>query len=92
MLSLIKKIITAAPAKSAAAPAAASEDQRRLAACVLLLEAAHIDDECTGQEMEQVVKQQVWSPQALETFMDTWSQHIIHTDMKLNNRASQTMN
>ena len=55
MLSLIKKIITAAPARSAAAPAAASEDQRRLAACVLLLEAAHIDDECTGQEMEQVV-------------------------------------
>lgn len=55
MLSLIRKIISAAPAKSAVAPATANEDQTRLAACVLLLEAAHSDDECTKQEMERVV-------------------------------------
>ena len=55
MLSLIKKVLAAAPGKSAPA-STASHDQNQLAACVLLLEAAHSDDECTEKEMEDVIE------------------------------------
>ena len=54
MISLIKKIITAAPGKSDT-PAATTAEQTRLAACVLLLEAAHINDECTAEELDHVI-------------------------------------
>jgi len=54
MLSLIKKILSATPGTADAA-ATSPEEQTRLAACVLLLEAAHIDDECTAEEMQKVI-------------------------------------
>lgn len=53
MFTLIKKILQGGP-KSQARP----EDRKlhkRIAACVLLLEAAHIDDECTPEEMALIV-------------------------------------
>jgi uncharacterized tellurite resistance protein B-like protein len=54
MLSLIKKIITANPGGTDNA-VFSSQDQTPLAACVLLLEAAHIDDECTTEELNHLV-------------------------------------
>jgi uncharacterized tellurite resistance protein B-like protein len=53
MISIIKKIITATPGTP---DTTTSPDERnRLAACVLLLEAAHIDDDCTSEEMEKII-------------------------------------
>jgi uncharacterized tellurite resistance protein B-like protein len=54
MLSLIKKIISATPGKTET-PYTSKEEQNHLAACVLLLEAAHIDDECTTEELDHVI-------------------------------------
>lgn len=53
MFDLLKKIINNRPA--AAEQATLTVDKTRLAAGVLLLETAHIDDECTEEEMANVV-------------------------------------
>ncbi|MCK9294250.1 MAG: TerB family tellurite resistance protein [Desulfobulbaceae bacterium] len=53
MFDLIKKIISSNPAP--AKPGRGRQDKIRLAAGVLLLETAYIDDECTEEEMANVV-------------------------------------
>ena len=53
MFDLIKKIISSKPAP--ANPGRGGLDKIRLAAGVLLLETAYIDDECTEEEMANVV-------------------------------------
>jgi len=53
MFTLIKKVLQGGH-KPQARPAE-RELQKRIAACVLLLEAAHIDDECTPEEMAFIV-------------------------------------
>jgi len=55
MLSLIKKIISATPGGTDTAAASSNQNQTRLAACVLLLEAAHIDNVCTAEELNHLV-------------------------------------
>jgi len=54
MLNVLKKIITG---KTVAPGSPANPDQRsHIAACVLLLETAHIDNDCTQEEMTHLVK------------------------------------
>ncbi len=53
MFDLIKKIISSKPGP--AKPGRGGQDKIRLAAGVLLLETAYIDDECTEEEMANVV-------------------------------------
>lgn len=53
MFDLIKKIISSKPGP--ANPGRGGQDKIRLAAGVLLLETAYIDDECTEEEMANVV-------------------------------------
>jgi len=53
MFDLIKKIISGGPA--AKEQGSGVEDNIHLAAGVLLLETAHIDDECTAEEMAHVI-------------------------------------
>jgi len=52
MFTLIKKIL-----KPASTPSVSQspDDQNKLAACVILLEAAHIDNQCSDEEMEHIV-------------------------------------
>ncbi|MBU0908199.1 MAG: TerB family tellurite resistance protein [Proteobacteria bacterium] len=53
MFDLIKKIISGGPAEKERGKGVA--DKTHLAAGVLLLETAHIDDECTAEEMAHVI-------------------------------------
>ncbi|MGR9117203.1 MAG: hemerythrin domain-containing protein [Gammaproteobacteria bacterium] len=43
------------------------------------------------KEMEESVKQMAWSSKTIENFMETWSQHIIHSDMKLTNQSFKSI-
>lgn len=52
MLGFIKKILDSSPEKSADKDSAQDAD---IALCVLLLEACHVDGECSDEEMEHVV-------------------------------------
>ena len=54
MLSIIKKILTKKPTASTSTKDV--ELTNHLAAGVILLEAAHVDDECTAEEMEHVIQ------------------------------------
>jgi len=54
MFSIIKKILTKKPTSSTSADE--TELRTHIAAGVLLLEAAHVDNECTEEEMEHVVQ------------------------------------
>ncbi len=53
MFSIIKKMLTKKPTSSTSAEEV--ELRTHIAAGVLLLEAAHVDNECTEEEMEHVV-------------------------------------
>lgn len=53
MLHLIKKILNKAPGQEPTK--IETEQDARIALCVLLLEAAHIDGECSDAEMEHLV-------------------------------------
>jgi len=55
MFDLIKKILGNKQG-GVAVSEAESSDRTQLAACVVLLEAAHADYECTGEELDHVVK------------------------------------
>lgn len=55
MFDLIRKIIEKKETPNSTAQVDGAE-KTRIAACVLLLEAAHIDDECTDEELEHVVE------------------------------------
>ncbi|WP_051906730.1 hemerythrin domain-containing protein [Methylomarinum vadi] len=35
------------------------------------------------EEMKRVANQQAWTPLFIENFMNTWSKHILHSDIKL---------
>ena len=54
MFSIIKKILTKKPTSSTSADE--TELRTHIAAGVLLLEAAHVDNECTEEEMKHVVQ------------------------------------
>jgi uncharacterized tellurite resistance protein B-like protein len=54
MFSIIKKILTKKPTASTSADE--TELKTHIAAGVLLLEAAHVDDDCTEEEMKHVVQ------------------------------------
>ena len=54
MLSIIKKILTKPPTSSTSTDE--TELRTHIAAGVLLLEAAHVDNECTEEEMMHVVQ------------------------------------
>ena len=54
MLSIIKKILTKKPTSSTSVDE--TELRTHIAAGVLLLEAAHVDNECTEEEMKHVVQ------------------------------------
>lgn len=55
MFSAIRSILEGKSGKGQAS-VAAQEQQKHVAAGVLLLEAAHIDNECTDEEMEHIVE------------------------------------
>ena len=54
MFTIIKKILTKKPTQAASTEE--NELRNHIAAGVLLLEAAHVDNECTEEEMEHVVQ------------------------------------
>lgn len=53
MIGLIKKILTNDTTQVAAET---SEDEAHIALCVLMIEAAHIDGECSDEEMAHVIE------------------------------------
>lgn len=53
MIGLIKKILTNDTVQVAAET---SEDEAHIALCVLMIEAAHIDGECSDEEMAHVIE------------------------------------
>lgn len=67
MLSIIKNFLTKTPTSSTSADE--NELRSHIAAGVLLLEAAHIDNECTEEEMMHVV-------QTLKTMFNLSSEYV----------------
>ena len=55
MFNLLHKIVMNKKSTGAVQPAKDSRKKTQIAACVLLLEAAHIDNECTDDEMGHVM-------------------------------------
>ncbi len=55
MFDLVKNILTKKNDSNAQANVKSDQDRTRIAAAVLLLEAAHIDDECTEDELNHVL-------------------------------------
>lgn len=54
MITLIRKIFQGGRERQLSG--VDGEQRKRIAACVLLLEAAHVDDECTPEEMARIVE------------------------------------